>query len=288
MFTRDRSIRNSIRRCMSRSLNSTVSLAQIHGSYRGQDAQQRTPCSEYGRRSSRACRKPSQTVQQLDPLLALENVESMDTVVSSTEAPRRFNTLVLSGFAAVALCSRSSASMACSPYSVHERAREIAIRMALGATRESVLRRILRSALILAGTGTVIGLAASLWLTRFLESLLYGVKPLDISAFVGAVLRAAGMRRVCGMAARAPGRIHRSDADSAIGIENRRVSISPANRFLMLCFSRTWLWYIGQRSPSRPNFLGPYLPVQRLHRLRERRDHYMSHEIERVLPMKLG
>jgi ABC-type antimicrobial peptide transport system permease subunit len=60
--------------------------------------------------------------------------------------------------------------------------------MALGATRESVLGRILRSALMLAGIGTVIGVAASFWLTRFLESLLYGIKPLDTSSLVGAVL----------------------------------------------------------------------------------------------------
>jgi ABC-type antimicrobial peptide transport system permease subunit len=59
--------------------------------------------------------------------------------------------------------------------------------MALGATREDVLRRILRSALMLTGAGIALGLAASLWLTRFLESLLYGVKPLDLTAFLGAV-----------------------------------------------------------------------------------------------------
>ena len=128
------------------------------------------------------------TVQQLDPLLALENIESMDTVVSSTEAPRRFNTLVLSGFAGVALLLSLLGIYGVLAYSVHERSREIAIRMALGATRESVLGRILRSALVLAGIGTVIGVAASLWLTRFLESLLYGIKPLDISALMGAVL----------------------------------------------------------------------------------------------------
>ena len=128
------------------------------------------------------------TVQQLDPMLALENIESMDTVVSSTEAPRRFNTLVLSGFAAVALLLSLLGIYGVLAYSVHERSREIAIRMALGATRESVLGRILRSALVLAGIGTVIGVAASLWLTRFLESLLYGIKPLDISALMGAVL----------------------------------------------------------------------------------------------------
>ena len=127
------------------------------------------------------------TVHELDPLLALENVGTMDSVVSSTEAPRRFNTVLLSSFAAVALLLSLLGIYGVLAYAVNERAREIAIRMALGATRESVLGRILRSALVLAGAGIAIGLAASFWLTRFLESLLYGVRPFDPSAVLGAV-----------------------------------------------------------------------------------------------------
>jgi putative ABC transport system permease protein len=127
------------------------------------------------------------TVHQLDPLLALENVQTMDEIVSSTEAPRRFNTVLLGSFAAAALLLSLLGIYGVLAYSVNERAREIAIRMALGATRESVLGRILRSAILLAATGIAAGLVASLWLTRFLESLLYDVKPLDLLTFAGAV-----------------------------------------------------------------------------------------------------
>ena len=127
------------------------------------------------------------SVRQLDPLLALENIQTMDAVVSSTEAPRRFNTVLLSSFACVALLLSLLGIYGVLAYTVNERSREIAIRMALGSTREAVLGRILRSALLLAGTGVALGLAASLWLSRFLESLLYGVKPLDLPAFLGAV-----------------------------------------------------------------------------------------------------
>src|SRR5579862_2394244 len=127
------------------------------------------------------------TVHQLDPLLAVEDIQTMDTVVSSTEAPRRFNTLALSSFAAVALLLALLGIGGVLAYTVSERTREIAIRMALGATREDVLRRILRSAFMLAAAGIGLGLTASLWLTRFLASLLYGVKPLDLPAFLGAV-----------------------------------------------------------------------------------------------------
>ena len=127
------------------------------------------------------------TVHQLDPLLAVQDIQTMDSVVASTEAPRRFNTLTLSSFAAVALLLALLGIGGVLAYTVSERTREIAIRMALGATREDVLRRILRTAFALAGAGIALGLAASLWLTRFLESLLYGVKPLDLPAFLGAV-----------------------------------------------------------------------------------------------------
>jgi len=128
------------------------------------------------------------TVHQLDPLLAVQNIQTMDTIVSSTEAPRRFNTFTLTAFATLALLLSLLGIYGVLAYAVNERQREIAIRMALGATRESVLGRVLRTALTLAGIGIVAGLAASLWLTRFLESLLYGVKPLDTAAFAGAVI----------------------------------------------------------------------------------------------------
>ena len=62
---------------------------------------------------------------------------------------------------------------------VAQQTREIAIRMALGASRGAVLRRTLRYALMVATAGVAGGLIVSIGLTRFLSSLLYGVKPLD-------------------------------------------------------------------------------------------------------------
>jgi predicted permease len=126
------------------------------------------------------------TVHQLDPLLAISQVHTMGERIATTEAPRRFNIIVLTAFAAIALLLALLGIYGVLAYAVTERTREIAIRMALGATREDVLRRTLRSALLLAGAGMAIGLAASLGLTHFLESMLYGVQPLDASAITGA------------------------------------------------------------------------------------------------------
>jgi predicted permease len=127
------------------------------------------------------------TVHQLDPLLVVSQVHTMDEIVAATESSRRFNTVILSAFAAIALMLSLLGIYGVLSYSVTERTREIAIRMALGATRNIVLLRTLRYALTLAAIGVAAGLIASVGITHFLVSLLYGVKPLDSAAIVGAV-----------------------------------------------------------------------------------------------------
>jgi putative ABC transport system permease protein len=130
----------------------------------------------------------TRTVHNSDPLLAVTEMKTMDEVVASTETSRRFSTGVLTAFAAVALLLALLGIYGVLAYSVAERTREIAIRMALGATRADVLRRILRQALVLGLSGIAVGLAASAGLTRYLASLLYGVQALDSLAIIGAVV----------------------------------------------------------------------------------------------------
>lgn len=128
------------------------------------------------------------TVHQLDPLLAVTDTHTMKEVIAATETSRRFNTGILTAFATIALALALLGIYGVIAYSVSERAREIAIRMALGATRQQVLWTTLRNALSLAGVGIAAGLVASAGLTRFLGSLLYNVKPLDAGAIAGAAL----------------------------------------------------------------------------------------------------
>ncbi len=137
------------------------------------------------------------TVQQLDPLLAVANVRTMQTVVSATQTSRRFDTLTLTSFACIALALALLGIYGVMACSVSERMREIAIRMALGATRSDVLSRTLQRAIKVSGTGILAGLLAAAVFTRLLKTLLYGVKPLDAATLAGVV----ALLLVCSVAA---------------------------------------------------------------------------------------
>ena len=157
------------------------------------------------------------TVQQLDPLLALANVHTMESVLSSTQTSRRFDTATLAAFALVALGLALLGIYGVMAHSVLERTREIAIRMALGATRREVLQGILCDALNLSVVGIAAGLAAAAVFTRFLSSLLYGVRPLDAATLASVVLLllvcsvAAGLMPACRAAGMDPMRVLRNE-----------------------------------------------------------------------------
>jgi predicted permease len=130
----------------------------------------------------------TRTVRQLDPLLAISNLRTMEEVLAATTSTRRFNTALLTAFATIALLLALLGIYGTMAYAVAERNREIAVRMALGATREKVLRGTLAKALTIAALGTVVGLVLSGGLTRFVNSLLFEVKTFDAVAMGGAIV----------------------------------------------------------------------------------------------------
>ncbi|MGA8290718.1 MAG: ABC transporter permease [Acidobacteriaceae bacterium] len=127
-------------------------------------------------------------VHQLNPLVPVSRVATMEEVVAATESSRRFNTAILTSFAAIALLLSLLGIYGVMAYSVTERTREIAIRMALGSTRGAVLLKTMRYALQLTAVGTIAGVACALGMTRFLGGLLYGVRPLDFMSIGGAIV----------------------------------------------------------------------------------------------------
>jgi predicted permease len=118
-------------------------------------------------------------VWSLDPDLPIAAVQTMEQVVNRAVWRPRFSASLLAGFAALALALAAIGIYGVVSYGVSQRAREIGIRMALGARPADVLRRVLSEGAKLAAVGTAIGIAGSLLLTRYLEAQLYHVKAGD-------------------------------------------------------------------------------------------------------------
>src|SRR5580765_3598888 len=107
----------------------------------------------------------------------------MTQILSNEVARQSFSMVLLSIFAGAALVLAAIGLYGLMSYSVDQRTREIVIRMALGANRGTMMRAVLREAMILAGLGVAIGLGLAYGLTRVLASLLFGVKASDPYAF---------------------------------------------------------------------------------------------------------
>ena len=118
-------------------------------------------------------------VRSIDPNLPLTHVESMDRVVAEGQAPRRFNTVLISSFAGAAVLLALLGIYSVIAFSTALRAREMAIRLALGAQRAEVMRLVLVSGVKLGVAGCGIGAIAAIFITRLLRSLLFQVDSLD-------------------------------------------------------------------------------------------------------------
>jgi ABC-type antimicrobial peptide transport system permease subunit len=119
------------------------------------------------------------TVTSIDPQLPLTQVQTMVQAVSESEAPRRFNTVLISSFAFAAVLLAVLGIYSVIAFTVASRVREMAIRMALGSQRSGIIRLILESGAKLAAIGCVLGLAGAAAASSLLRSLLFGVSPFD-------------------------------------------------------------------------------------------------------------
>ena len=128
------------------------------------------------------------TIAEIDPLLALQHLRTMSDIVSESEAPRRFNTGIISTFALVALGLAITGIYAVVAFSVSLRTQEIAIRMALGAQRKGIARLVLFSAIRLALVGCAFGVLASFAVSQVVTSFLFNVTATDPAIYAGSVL----------------------------------------------------------------------------------------------------
>ncbi|MGA3049224.1 MAG: ABC transporter permease [Terracidiphilus sp.] len=127
-------------------------------------------------------------VHSLDPQLPLTDVESMDHVVGEGQASRRFNTALISAFAAAAVLLALLGIYSVIAFSAALRTHEMAIRLALGAQRNNVMRLILFSAARLGLAGCLIGGVAAIFATRLVRSMLFQVDPLDPTVIAFAIV----------------------------------------------------------------------------------------------------
>jgi len=118
-------------------------------------------------------------VRSIDPQLPLTQVKTMDEVVAASEAPRRFNTIIISSFALAAVLLAVLGIYSVIAFSVASRVQEMAIRMALGSQRSDIVRLIFASGLQLAAVGCILGLAGAAAASSMLRSFLFHVSPFD-------------------------------------------------------------------------------------------------------------
>ncbi|HWN37032.1 MAG TPA: ABC transporter permease, partial [Gammaproteobacteria bacterium] len=127
--------------------------------------------------------------RQIDPQLAIDRVLPMEDVVATATMRPRFFAALLGAFGAVAASIAIVGIYGVLAYVVGRRTKEIGIRMALGAERRNVLKLVLCQGAMMTALGVAAGLAGAVALTRYLESLLFGITPLDVPTY--AVVAAA-------------------------------------------------------------------------------------------------
>ena len=123
-------------------------------------------------------------VRRLDPEVAASQIRPMEQYLADAVAPRRFSLSLMVAFAGAAMTLAIIGIYAVVAYSISQRAREIGIRMALGASRASVVTFVMRQGVGFILGGLVAGVAMALGVTRFVSTMLYGLAATDAASFV--------------------------------------------------------------------------------------------------------
>lgn len=127
-------------------------------------------------------------LRQLNPQLALSDLRTMEDIVSGSIATPRFRTALILLFAALALLLAVIGLYGVISYSVSQRVNEIGVRLAMGAAKADIAKLIVAQGMKLTGIGIVVGLIASYFAARSMQTLLFGVTPLDWPTFLGVPL----------------------------------------------------------------------------------------------------
>ena len=125
-----------------------------------------------------------QQVWALDKDQPVLDVDSMENMLSKWVAPRRFTMTIMLAFGAIALLSAAVGLYSVLAFAVTLRTREIGVRVALGAEPKRVAAMVLRQGIGLTMLGVVVGLGGAFALTRFMQSLIFGISAFDATTFI--------------------------------------------------------------------------------------------------------
>ena len=142
-------------------------------------------------------------IRELDPNLPIASVRTMDVIVADAMVQKSFTMLLLLVGSAGALLIGAVGIYGVISYVVAQQTREIGVRMALGARTEDIGRMVLGRSLLIALGGIVAGVAGAAYLTRYISSLLFGVRPIDPMTFAAVIVTLLG---VAALAAYLPAR----------------------------------------------------------------------------------
>jgi putative ABC transport system permease protein len=152
-------------------------------------------------------------IKELDPTQPVVRVATMDQLIASSTSQRRLALVLFSAFAGTALLLAIAGIYGVLAGRVAERTREIGLRSALGATPRDIMSLVVRQGLQLGVVGLVLGLAGAWMLTRFLQSMLFGVRPHDPLTLAGVAVVLGGVTLVaCVIPARRALRVEPTEA----------------------------------------------------------------------------
>jgi predicted permease len=131
-------------------------------------------------------------VRSIDPSLPVSDVRTFNDVIASSLGTRRFTMLLLATFAGLALLLALAGVYGVLSYSIARRVPEIGVRLALGAQRTSLVRFVVARGMLPVTIGAAVGLAATIWLSRLIASLLFGVAASDVLTYAVAIVTVLG------------------------------------------------------------------------------------------------
>jgi putative ABC transport system permease protein len=120
--------------------------------------------------------------------LPVAHIRTMEEIEATNIARQRLNMMLLAIFGSAGLLMAAIGVYGVMSYSVQQRTQELGVRMALGAQASNLRNMVIRQGMTLTLIGVVVGAGGALWLTHFLKSFLFGVKPLDPISFIATPL----------------------------------------------------------------------------------------------------